>query len=355
MLQVRMSLSCEKVVSMSTKEVQNQIVMPHGTCVKALKAYLQGLLGKPRFVQRLLHGHTMLKDDFELHIPIELELLVLDYWPELDEAATDDVLQAVAEDDVSRLEDFLQKPLHPDIVDVANGYTALCWAAWSGSSGSAKLLLEARADPDRAAEDGAAPLHSASFQGHAEIVEHLIQAKANLDQADGHGNSALHYAASQGCLDVVDLLAAAGADVDRPDANAGTPMHAAAKSGEAKIVRRLLEAGADKSLVDNDGALPVLLASWVCSRKLQSLYQETGLQKDFATTTAIVNNDAETALAYFLANLRYPDEDWINCIRNLLMSTIDYGDVMKLLVEPGLVEKIKSDLNQWSMEEEWTG
>jgi ankyrin repeat protein len=43
--------------------------------------------------------------------------------------------------------------------------------------------------------EGAVPLHKASFYGHREVIEHLLESGANVDEQDNDKATPLHKAA----------------------------------------------------------------------------------------------------------------------------------------------------------------
>ncbi len=58
---------------------------------------------------------------------------------------------------------------------------------------------------------GVTPLHVAAAFGHTETAKQLIDAGADLNKADSCGRTPLTYAATYGRIDVVDVLIEAGA------------------------------------------------------------------------------------------------------------------------------------------------
>ena len=79
------------------------------------------------------------------------------------------------------------------------------------STDSAKTLIEAGADVDKATNEGATPLNIAADEGHLETVKVLLKAGANLDPVDDWGDTALSAAKSKGHNEVVRVLEEAAA------------------------------------------------------------------------------------------------------------------------------------------------
>ena len=93
------------------------------------------------------------------------------------------------------------------------GYTPLLFAARQGSVESARLLLDAGADVNETAPDGASPLVVASFSGHGELAAFLLRRGAEPNAARA-GYAALHAAALRADERLVRTLVAHGADPD---------------------------------------------------------------------------------------------------------------------------------------------
>ncbi len=158
------------------------------------------------------------------------------------------------------------------------GFTPLLFAARQGSVESARLLLDAGADVNETAPDGASALVVASFSGHGELAAYLLSRGADPDAA-GAGYAALHTAVLRADAALVKTLLAYGADPDirltkgsrvprathwwiLPGSLVGaTPFLLAAKYADVGIMRILAESGADPFLPMRDGTTPLMMAS----------------------------------------------------------------------------------------------
>ena len=158
------------------------------------------------------------------------------------------------------------------------GFTPLLFAARQGGVESARLLLDAGADVNETAPDGASALVVASFSGHGELAAFLLRRGAEPNAAAA-GYAALHTAVLRSDARLVRILLAHGADPDvrltrgsrvprathwwvLPGSLAGaTPFLLAAKYADAGIMRILAEAGADPFLPLRDGTTPLMLAA----------------------------------------------------------------------------------------------
>lgn len=139
--------------------------------------------------------------------------------------------------------------------------TPLSMAAQRGFSVTVGLLLE-REDVDMNSQDpsGLTPLHYAAMSGSSSVAKLLIAKGVTVDKCNNRGQTSLHLAAENGHEDTVQVLIEAGSDVNaRSDTNA-TPLFRAARRGHASVIRRLLAAKADVNLITHDGYSPLRTA-----------------------------------------------------------------------------------------------
>ena len=78
------------------------------------------------------------------------------------------------------------------------GFTALMFAARSGSVDTVRRLLAAGADIDAATAEYGSPLVIAAASGHEDLALYLLEAGADATVADENGVTALHYALLNG-------------------------------------------------------------------------------------------------------------------------------------------------------------
>ena len=98
------------------------------------------------------------------------------------------------------------------------GASALFVCVERGHLETVKLLLDARADPDAARDDGALPLTMAimhSVNGVTDITRALLAAGATVDAEGAQGFTPLYHACHRGCVDPARQLLAARADATR--------------------------------------------------------------------------------------------------------------------------------------------
>ena len=76
-----------------------------------------------------------------------------------------------------------------------------------------------------------------------EIAEMLLEAKADADKADNDGLTALHAVAQTGCPRLTQLLLDAKADKDRRTHDGKAALHLAIVNCHTRVVQMLLKAG----------------------------------------------------------------------------------------------------------------
>jgi uncharacterized protein len=162
------------------------------------------------------------------------------------------------------------------------GSTPLLFAARSGDTGSARLLLAAGAKVNDALPDGTSALVLAAHSGHGETAALLLEKGAHPDSAD-NGYTALHAAVLRGDLTLVKTLLAHKANPDLRTTK-GTPIRRdttdfnlpstligstayllAARFLEPEIMKALAAGGADVKLTSRDGTTALMLATGTSS------------------------------------------------------------------------------------------
>jgi hypothetical protein len=116
----------------------------------------------------------------------------------------------------------------------------LIGAAHHGRKDVVDTLIQAGADVDMAANDGATALIIASQEGFGAIAEALLQVGADIDIAAENGATALMVASEQGQAAIVEVLMQSGADVDKVANDGATALIIASQKGEAAIALKLL-------------------------------------------------------------------------------------------------------------------
>ena len=93
-----------------------------------------------------------------------------------------------------------------------NGTTPLVQAAEINRPDMVDLLLEHRADVEKAKRGGFTPLLVSAYRGNLKITEILLEKRADINKAASLGQTPLFMAAQNGHKEVVVTLLAAGPD-----------------------------------------------------------------------------------------------------------------------------------------------
>ncbi len=154
------------------------------------------------------------------------------------------LIEAARNRDLAAIDSLLDK------VDVnqtlADGTTALHWAAHWNEMTMADRLLNAGADPNSANVYGIVPLSLACTNKNAEMVNLLLKAGANANATTVTGETVLISCAQTGATDAVAALIDAGADVNAVEPLSGqTALMWAAAGGHSTITGMLIRQGAD--------------------------------------------------------------------------------------------------------------
>ena len=132
----------------------------------------------------------------------------------IDDGACYDVYSACARDDTDRLRELIADD--SGIVNAADPYamTPLHWAARTGSTTCAELLIAAGAALDALNKAARAPLQLAAEQDRAATIRLLAEHGADLNTQDRKGRTPLHRATYEGRVAAVEALLEAGADTE---------------------------------------------------------------------------------------------------------------------------------------------
>ena len=187
-----------------------------------------------------------------------------------------------------------------------SGFTALMFAAQVGDAQSARILLDAKEDPNEVLpKGGATPLIIAASISNPDVAAVLLDKGANPNVVDGNGFTPLHHAVRDSdygvdaatkatSVTIVKALLAHGANpnvrltideekaaaerkynaggvgarakrtamtITEVELNGATPVALAAEVNNLEAVKALVEAGADPLIKTEKGTSPLLLAS----------------------------------------------------------------------------------------------
>lgn len=267
---------------------------------------------------------------------------------------------AAFNDDLEMAHLLLEHNANVDPVTRVGSITPLILASRNGSALMISLLLDAKADPNRASDTGATPLMAAAMAGDLAAVEALLKANADVNAREAHnGQTPLMFAAWKNRPDVIKLLVAHGAhpgvtsnilvtyeprlDKDgnllprrkgseQTGANAAmgglTALLYAARDGHMEAVEALLEAGADIDQPSgSDASTPMVIAIANGHYTLGQYLLDRGADPRKA------NLDGVTAL-WATVNMRYAPVSWApNPPTD--QETVDSLDLIRSLLERG--------------------
>ncbi|CAE7318833.1 ANKRD36C [Symbiodinium sp. KB8] len=111
--------------------------------------------------------------------------------------------------------------------------TPLRAAVQARSVEMARLLVEARANPNETDAKGVCVLHTASFDGLADVCRTLLQARADANAADQHGQTALFFSPLSS---VCDVLLEHKANVNALNQKGQSALHLASRAGLTEVL-----------------------------------------------------------------------------------------------------------------------
>lgn len=154
----------------------------------------------------------------------------------IEDGAYYDVCTACALDDISRLNELIERD--PDVANAADDY-------------------------------GMTPLHWAARAGSKACTEELLARGVHVDALNKARRTPLQLAAEGDRVGTIRLLAERGADLNTQDRKGRTPLHRAMYEGRVAAAEALLDAGADPTVLNKSGKNPFQIA-----RKEAKRYKE---------------------------------------------------------------------------------
>ena len=147
----------------------------------------------------------------------------------------------------------------PNVADTSAGHTALMRAIDTQYESTVKILLKAKADPNKTSLDGKTCLDMAVESRKPGIVQALLDSGANVKAVSADGDSPVLLAAQNGMeesYEIIRILAKAGAPMDQSNA-AYSPLEYAVEQENLKLIQVLLENGANPSAKVKTGSTPL--------------------------------------------------------------------------------------------------
>lgn len=157
--------------------------------------------------------------------------------------------------------------MDPNVPDAASGGAPLYFAAKSGMTDYAMLLLRhKKIDINQSNHHGDTPLLKALLSGHQAIFDLLLQdERLDVNKANHNGATALGIASMSGdAAKVKQLLRHKAIDLYKDNGDGGSALELSAKSGHLKIVELLLDA------IKADGGLSRINSVFVLAHSVNS-------------------------------------------------------------------------------------
>ena len=126
---------------------------------------------------------------------------------------------------------------------------------------------------------GKTPLHYAVK--NPKLVKYFIGLDADVNAKDNDGATPLHdasfYDSHKEPLNTVKALVRAGSEVNAKDTNGLTPLHLASHKGHLRTMEYLVESGADVHAKDNEGRVPLHVMVYEIKWEIMELLDEKNI------------------------------------------------------------------------------
>jgi len=202
-----------------------------------------------------------------------LQVIVLAWIVNAHAQSFQELLNAVAAGDSTKVAGYLEKGLDPNTTE-ANGYTILMIAAREGRAQMVSLLLSRKADFLRQTPAGDTALMLAALGGHMEAVKVLVDSGAPVNRLTGW--TALHYAAFSGSADVTSYLLERSANKNAVAPNGYTALMLAARNGQTAAARAILLHDPDLGRKSPEGDTALAIAERGKHAELVDLLKRAG-------------------------------------------------------------------------------
>ena len=155
-----------------------------------------------------------------------------------------DLLKAVDNADLVKVNELLRKNVSPDTRRRSDRTPAIVIAAQSANSAVVKLLLDHNANPNLSDNRGQTPLMVRAVVGDTNMIKLLLSYGADPNRADTGQETALMKAVRGRKFKAAQTLIEAGADPNVQDLTGKTALEYAKISRSRRFIRLLQEAGA---------------------------------------------------------------------------------------------------------------
>ena len=157
------------------------------------------------------------------------------------------------------------------------GPNMLCWAVSNNDLEMIDLLLDHKVDINAPKDDGMTPLLVAACGARSSTIDHLFQCEADPNLAcEKDGITPFIFAAENEDVPTMDLFLQHGAHIDARDHEGRTALIHAAAIGALAQVQELVARKADVNAVDNNGETALTWAGNRASRQIVGLLKKAG-------------------------------------------------------------------------------
>ncbi len=166
--------------------------------------------GFPPLIAACCESSKYYRGDLEVHKTVDGKKVLVTDQDEIDKIAGKDRYAGFGK----IVPYLLEKGANPNLLTQnKDGLTALHWCAHKGGAHLAKMLLDAKADPNLKSNDGLIPLHyAARGDWKNEEARLLIDHGSDINAQENYGFTPLHEAAENKSENVLRMLLEAGAD-----------------------------------------------------------------------------------------------------------------------------------------------
>ena len=239
----------------------------------------------------------------------------------------------------------------------AGGTSSLTVAASYGHSRLVWEILKRGVDVNISDSIGQTPLHHSVYRNRVSASKVLLVAGADPTLRTASGRSVMDVASTHGRVQIVKILLQRGFDVTAVDYTLGhTPLHLAAKYGRLDVARLLLKAGADPLVRDNRERTPLDFAVKYGHQSLVSTFIATGIDVNNASATrmhtplhfAVMEGFVKITKALVVAGAN-PDLRDSNEASSLdLAASKGNVDVVDIMIESGEADVTACDNEGWT-------
>ena len=215
----------------------------------------------------------------------------------LDSSLKTEYLNAVKQNNISKIANLVSEGLDINVREEKNGWTALHYAVYYGHYKMAKYLLENGALTEVKTKNGETPLHLAVKKGNIEMVKLLLEYGAETDVVDNKGKKPIDYAieinnkkleillsdeipeeekairtlfsAVKKCNTNLTLKALKTVNINVKDSEEKTPLFYAIEKCSPEFIDMLIKKGANVNTTDSNELSPLYYA--IMNRDLEKV------------------------------------------------------------------------------------